>query len=127
MISEKNTPDFEKIIMIGDRVLVKPRSAKERTSSGLILPPGVQEKENIQYGYIVKAGPGYPIPAINDTDEPWKDKSDSVKYVPLQTQEGDLALYLQKSAFEIEFNKEKYYIVPHSAILMIIRDDGLFE
>jgi len=127
MDSEISKTDFDKFIMIGDRVLVKPRSAQERTSSGLILSPGVQEKENVQYGYIVKAGPGYPIPAINDVDEPWKDKSDSVKYVPLQTKEGDLAIFLQKSGFEIEFNKEKYYIVPHSAILMIIRDEGLFE
>jgi len=127
MDSEISKTDFDKFIMIGDRVLVKPRSAQERTSSGLILPPGVQEKENVQYGYIVKAGPGYPIPAINDVDEPWKDKSDSVKYVPLQTKEGDLAIFLQKSGFEIEFNKEKYYIVPHSAILMIVRDEGLFE
>jgi chaperonin GroES len=127
MNSELNNTDFDKFIMIGDRVLVKPRSAQERTSSGLILPPGVQEKENIQYGYVVKAGPGYPIPAINETEEPWKDKSDSVKYVPLQFKVGDLAIFLQKSGYEIEFNKEKYYIVPHSAILMIVRDEGLFE
>jgi len=116
-----------KFIVIGDRVLLKPRSAKEQTSSGLYLPPGVQEKENIQYGYIVKAGPGYPIPAISETDEPWKNKSEDVKYVPLQAKEGDLALYLQKSAFEIEFEKQKYYIVPHSAILLLIRDEGLFD
>ena len=127
MNSELNNTDFDKFIMIGDRVLVKPRSTQERTSSGLILPPSVQEKENIQYGYVVKAGPGYPIPAINETEEPWKDKSDSVKYVPLQCKVGDLAIFLQKSGYEIEFNKEKYYIVPHSAILMIVRDEGLFE
>ena len=75
----------------------------------------------------MKAGPGYPIPAISNEDEPWKSKSDDVKYVPLQAKEGDLAIYLQKSAYEIEFNKEKYYIVPHSAILMLVRDEGLFE
>jgi len=119
--------DFNKFILIGDRVLVKPRSAQERTNSGLYLPPGVQEKENIHYGYVVKAGPGYPIPAITEADEPWKNKPDNVKYVPLQAKEGDLAVYLQKSTYEIEFNKEKYYIVPHSAILLLIRDEGLFE
>jgi len=119
--------DFNKFILIGDRVLVKPRSAQERTNSGLYLPPGIQEKENIHYGYVVKAGPGYPIPAITEADEPWKNKSDNVKYVPLQAKEGDLAVYLQKSTYEIEFNKEKYYIVPHSAILLLIRDEGLFE
>jgi chaperonin GroES len=127
MTFDISSKDFSKFIVVGDRVLIKPKSALDRTSSGLYLPPGVQEKENIQTGYIVKAGPGYPIPAISDVDEPWKDKSDAIKYVPLQAKEGDLAIFLQKSAYEIEFNKEKYYIVPHSAILMLIRDEGLFE
>ncbi len=119
--------DINKFIVIGDRVLIKLKSAQERTISGLYLPPGVQEKENIQYGYIVKTGPGYPIPVISESDEPWKNKTDDVRYVPLQSKEGDLAIFLQKSAYEIEFNKQKYYIVPHSAILLIIRDEGLFE
>jgi co-chaperonin GroES (HSP10) len=127
MTIKKGIQDIEKFIVIGDRVLIKPKSQQERTTSGLFLPPGVQEKENIQYGYVVKSGPGYPIPAISETDEPWKNKSDEVRYVPLQAKEGDLAVYLQKSAYEIEFNKEKYLIVPHSAILLLIRDEGLFE
>lgn len=127
MAVKKGIQDIEKFIVIGDRVLIKPKSQQERTSSGLFLPPGVQEKENIQYGYVVKSGPGYPIPAISETDEPWKNKSDEVRYVPLQAKEGDLAVFLQKSAYEIEFNKEKYLIVPHSAILLLIRDEGLFE
>ena len=58
---EKNN-SLEKINVVGDRVLVKPRKESERTDSGLYLPPGVREKEKIQYGYIVKIGPGYPIP-----------------------------------------------------------------
>lgn len=127
MAAKKGLQDINKFIIIGDRVLIKPKSLQERTSSGLFLPPGVQEKENIQYGYVVKVGPGYPIPVINEADEPWKNKSDDVRYVPLQAKEGDLAVFLQKSAYEIEFNKEKYLIVPHSAILLLIRDEGLFE
>ena len=119
--------DINKFIVIGDRVLIKLKSTQERTSGGLYLPSGVQEKENIQYGYIVKTGPGYPIPVISESDEPWKNKTDDVKYVPLQAKEGDLAVFLQKSAYEIKFNKQKYYIVPHSAILLIVRDEGLFE
>jgi chaperonin GroES len=91
------------------------------------LPPGVQSKEKIQAGYVLKVGPGYPIPAINEVDEPWKDKSDEVKYVPLQLKVGDMAIFLQNSGYEIEFKKEKYIIIPHSAILMIIRDESLFE
>jgi len=119
--------DLEKFIVIGDRVLIKPKSAPDMTKSGLYLPPGVHEKEKIHSGYVLKVGPGYPIPTINEADEPWKDKSSEVKYVPLQPKKGDLAVYLQNSGWEIEFNNEKFVIVPHSAILLLIRDDGLFE
>lgn len=119
--------DLKKFIVIGDRVLIKPKSPQERTNTGLFLPPGVHEQEKIQSGYVLKVGPGYPIPAINEADEPWKNKSNEVRYVPLQPKEGDLAVYLQNSAYEIEFNREKYVIVPHSAILLLIRDEELFE
>ena len=119
--------DLKKFIVVGDRVLIKPKSPQSKTKSGLYLPPGVHEKEKIQSGYVLTVGPGYPIPAIPDDDEPWKNKGDEVKYVPLQAKEGDLAIYLQSSAWEIEFKNEKYIIVPHSAILMFIRDKDLFE
>ena len=124
IIEEK---DLEKFIMVGDRVLVKPKNPSSKTKSGLFLPPTVQENEKVQSGYIVKVGPGYPIPAISEEDEQWKEKSKDVKYVPLQTQAGDLAVFLSRSGHEIEFNNEKYIILPHSAVLMIIRDDNLFD
>jgi chaperonin GroES len=119
--------DLRKFIIVGDRVLIKPKSPLEKTKTGLFLPPGVHEKEKIQSGYVLKVGPGYPIPAISEADEPWKNKSEDVRYVPLQPIVGDLAVYLQNSAYEIEFNKERYVIVSHSAILLLIREDGLFE
>jgi chaperonin GroES len=118
--------NIDKFIMVGDRVLIKPKIPHDKTKTGLYLPPGVQEREAIQSGYVLKVGPGYPIPAINEVDEPWKDKSDEVKYVPLQPKAGDVAVFLQKSGWEIEFNNDKYVIVPHNAILMLIRDEGLF-
>lgn len=119
--------DLEKFIVVGDRVLIKPKSPQEKTKSGLYLPPGVQEKEKIHDGYVLKVGPGYPIPAVQEADEPWKDRAEEVKYVPLQPKSGDLAVYLQNSGYEIEFNKERYVIVPHSAILLLIRDSSLFD
>ena len=119
--------DLKKLIVIGDRILIKPKVPQSKTKSGLLLPPGVNENEKVQTGYVVKAGPGYPIPSVNDVDEPWKNRSDEPKYVPLQPKEGDQAVYLQNSAIEVEFNKEKYVVVPHSAILILLRDDGLFE
>ena len=87
----------------------------------------MNENEKVHIGYVVKVGPGYPIPAVSDADEPWKSGSDEPKYVPLQAHEGDQAVYLQNSAIEIEFNREKYFVVPQSSILVLLRDDGLFE
>jgi chaperonin GroES len=127
MTLEIGKQNLEKFVMVGDRVLIKPKSPQDKTKTGLYLPPGVHEKEKIQVGYVLKVGPGYPIPAIHEADEPWKDKSDEVKYVPLQPKIGDLAIYLQNSSFEIEFNDEKYVIIPHNAILMLIRDEELFK
>ncbi|MGD0709974.1 MAG: co-chaperone GroES family protein [Bacteroidales bacterium] len=118
--------NIDKLIVVGDRVLVKPKSLSDRTKTGLFLPPTVVEKEEIQSGYIIKAGPGYPIPSAED-DETWKKEKEKIKYIPLQAKEGDLALYLQKHAIEIEFDQEKYFLVPQSAILLLLRDDGLFE
>lgn len=119
--------DIEKLILVGDRVLVKPKNPNQQTSSGLYLPPSAVEKENVQSGYVIKTGPGFPIPALTDDDEPWKEVKEEVKYIPLQAREGDLAVYMSKSGIDIEFKKEKYVILSHSAILMLVREEGLFE
>ncbi|MFN3403768.1 MAG: co-chaperone GroES [Cytophagaceae bacterium] len=120
---------LDKIIVVGDKVLIKPRSVNDKTNSGLYLPPGVQEKEKVQSGYIIKVGPGFPVPlpSGDSYEEPWKEKEDKVKNIPLQVKEGDLAIYLQSGAFEISYNKEKYFIVPQHSILMVVRDEDLFQ
>jgi co-chaperonin GroES (HSP10) len=108
---------------VGDRVLVKPRAQDQTTPSGLFLPPGVKENEKIQSGYVIKTGPGYPFPTIADADEPWKQPGEAVKYIPLQANVGDLCIYLQNSGYELEFNGEKYIVVPQNAILLLIREE----
>lgn len=120
------TPDnrLKKLIVIGDRVLLRPTTPNERTESGLFLPPGVQEKERVQQGYVIKTGPGYAIPMPVE-DEPWKAHEDQVKYIPLQAREGDLAIFLLGGATEIQYEGEKYFIVPQSAILMLEREEDL--
>ncbi|HEX2920605.1 MAG TPA: co-chaperone GroES family protein [Bacteroidales bacterium] len=119
--------DLNKLIVVGDRILIKPKMPQSKTKTGLLLPPGVNEHEKVQIGFVVKVGPGYPIPSVSDQDEPWKNTQDEPKYIPLQPKEGDQAVYLQNSAIEIEFNREKYVIVPHSSILILLRDEGLFQ
>lgn len=116
------TANIEKLIVVGDRVLIKPNDAIDRTNSGLYLPAGYKDKENIQSGYILKCGPGYPLPSMED-GEVWNQKSNTPRYLPLQVQPGDLALFLQKNAIEIKYNNEKYFIVPQNAILLVERDE----
>lgn len=116
----------ENLIIIGDRVLIKPKTEANQTKSGLYLPPGVKEKEEIQSGYVVKTGPGYAI-SFDDMDEPWRTNEEKAKYIPLQVKEGDLAIFLLKAAFEILYQEEKYYIVPQSGILMLERDENLLN
>jgi co-chaperonin GroES (HSP10) len=116
---------LRKLIIVGDRVLIRLKKASDKTSSGLYLPPGVQEKERVQQGYIIKAGPGYPIPIPLEENEPWEDKDENVKYIPLQAKEGDLAIFIVNGSHEVIYEGEKYYIVPQNAILMLEREEEL--
>ncbi len=113
----------EKIIIVGDRVLIAPDTEKDRTEHGLYLPPTVKEKEKVQGGYVIKVGPGYAIPNPQYIDqEPWSTTpKEPVKYIPLQAEEGDYAIFLRDQAIEIEFESKKYLIVPQSAILVLLR------
>ncbi len=110
------------LIIVGDRVLVKPDEGAEKTSSGLYLPATVREKEKVVGGYVVKTGPGYAVHDPHASDEPWASgKTKEIKYIPLQASEGDYAIFLKESAVEIEFEGKKYLILPHSAILALVR------
>ncbi len=110
------------IIIVGDRVLINPDEQMDKTTSGLYLPPSVKEKEKILGGYVVKVGPGYAIPDTTP-DEAWTSGKKEVKYLPLQASEGDYAIFLKDSAMEIEFEEKKYLIVPHAAILALVRTE----
>ncbi|MCX6251747.1 MAG: co-chaperone GroES family protein [Bacteroidetes bacterium] len=122
-----NDNSLKKLIVVGDRVLIKPKKMTGKSKGGLLLPPGYTEKEEIQTGFIVKCGPGFPIPVSgDDSTEPWKKEEEQIKYIPLQVKEGDLAIFLQRGATEIVYNDEKYFIVPQSSILLVERDNELF-
>lgn len=116
------------LIVVGDRVLIEPDERTEKTGSGLYLPPTVKEKEQVQSGYVVKTGPGYALHDPNISDEPWSvRKRQELKYIPLQAAEGDYAIFIRESSTEIEFEGKKYLIVPHSAILALVRTEIMEE
>jgi chaperonin GroES len=111
------------VIVIGDKVLVKPEEEASKTPSGLFLPQGVAQKEQVLGGYVVNTGPGYPTVEPVADNEPWSAGGRSgLRYVPLQAQKGDFVIFLKNTAVDVEIDAGKYVIVSHSAILLIIRD-----
>ena len=115
----------KQLIVVGDRVLVKIEEGEERTNVGLYLPPTAVDNQAVQGGTIVATGPGLPLPAPDTgTDEPWRaNLSRETRFVPMQAEEGDYALFFRKAAVEITFEGERYLVVPQAAILALVRDD----
>jgi chaperonin GroES len=114
----------KELVVVGDRVLLMLDEGSEKTKSGLYLPASVREKDKVATGRVVKVGPGYPIPNPNYTeDEPWSTNKEPMRYIPLQARDGDYAIFLREQAIEVEYDDEKYLIVPQSAILMLLRSE----
>jgi chaperonin GroES len=112
------------VIVIGDKVLIKPEEESSKTPSGLYLPQSVSENEPVVGGYVVNVGPGYPTAEPVADGEAWSGRTRTeIRYVPLQAQKGDFAVYLRSNAVEVEIDAGKYQIVPHGAILLLIRDN----
>lgn len=111
------------LILVGDKVLIEPNDESQEMPSGLLLPATVKEKERIRTGYVVEVGPGYGMPNPDYSEEDsWKPIQDSVRYLKLQAQIGDFAYFLRKETFEIEHNGKTYLIIPHHAILALVRN-----
>lgn len=118
--------DRKDLFVVGDRVLVTPEKGQEKTRVGLLLPATAIEKTTVQGGRIVEVGPGTVVPSPADmTDEPWKLESGEPRprYIPMEANVGDFALFLRNAAIEIEFEGETYLIVPHGAVLLLVRED----
>lgn len=84
---------------LGNRVLVEPAPAEQKTVSGIIIPDSAQEKP--QRGKVVAAGKGK------------KDEEMEVKV-------GDMVLYGKYSGTEINLDGKNYLIMSQSDILAIL-------
>ena len=114
----------KQVIVVGDRVLIRPDGGEKKSAAGLYLPASVLDKQDVWGGVVVEVGPGIPLgnPDIN-IEEPWRQEDKKVKYIPSQAALGDYALFLNKVAIEIKVEDQAFLIVPQSAILVLIRDD----
>jgi len=89
---------------LGDRILVKPLEAKERTKGGIVLPDTAKEKP--QEGEIVATGDGK--------------RSEDGKVVPLSLKTGNKILYGKYSGTEITLDEEEYLIIKEEDVLGIV-------
>ena len=117
----------KQLIVVGDRVLVRPEEGEERSKVGLYLPSTAVDTQAVQGGRIVTTGPGTPMPDLggDNFEEPWRldgRRSGGARYVPMQAQAGDYALFFRKAAVEISFEGDRYLVVPQAAILALVRD-----
>lgn len=114
----------KRLIVVGDRVLITPEEGEERTKVGLYLPQTAVDNQAVQGGRVVATGPGTPISAPTDlSDEPWQIGSGEPRYLPVQAEVGDYALFFRKAAVEISFEEQRYLVVPQAAILTLIREE----
>lgn len=89
---------------LGDRIVIKPMEAEEKTKGGIILPDTVKEKP--VEGTIVAAGPGR--------------KSDDGKIVEMEVKVGEKILYGKYSGTEVTIDGEEYLIMRESDIFAIV-------
>jgi len=88
---------------LGDRVVVKPETAEEKTASGLFIPDTAKEKP--QRGKVIAVGPG---------------RVENGTKIEMSVKEGDAVLYGKYSGTEISLDGEDYLIMRESDILGIV-------
>lgn len=94
-----------KIQPLGDRVLVEPLEAEEKTASGIVIPDSAREKQ--QKGKVVAIGKGR--------------VAEDGKVSPLEVRVNDQVLFGRYSGTEIKIAGTDYLIIKEDDILGIIR------
>ena len=84
---------------LGDRVLVEPQEAEEKTATGIIIPDTAKEKP--QRGKVVAVGKG-------------------TKEETMELKNGDMVLYGKYAGTDLNFEGKDYLIMRQSDILAII-------
>ena len=93
-----------KIQPLGDRVLIKPLEAEEKTKGGIILPDTAKEKQ--QEGEVKAVGKG---------------RTEDGKIIALEVKVGDKVLYGKYSGTEIKVDGEDMLVVKEEDILAIVK------
>ena len=94
-----------KIQPLGDRVLVEPLEAEEKTASGIVIPDTAKEKQ--QKGKVIAVGKGR--------------VAEDGKVSPLEVRVSDQVLFGRYSGTEVKIGGNDYLIIKEDDILGIIR------
>ena len=97
--------DKSKIQPLGDRVLVEPLEAEEKTAGGIVIPDSAKEKQ--QKGKVIAVGKG----RVNDEG----------KITPLEVKANDQVLFGRYSGTEVKVGSNDYLIIKEEDILGIIK------
>lgn len=86
---------------LGDRIVVKPMEAEEKTPGGIVLPDTAKEKP--LKGKVISVGPGKML--------------DKGERVPISVKPGETVLYGKYSGTEVKIGGEEYLILRESDLL----------
>ncbi|MBA4312144.1 MAG: co-chaperone GroES [Chlorobiaceae bacterium] len=93
-----------KIKPLGDRIVIKPAVAEEKTKGGIILPDTAKEKPVV--GEVVAVGPGR--------------KSDDGNLIAMEVKVGDKVLYGKYSGTEVTIDSQEYLIMRENDLFAIM-------
>ena len=103
----------KQLLVVGDRVLITPRTATTGPGSGSTSRRRRIDSQQVQTGLIVATGPGTPVADLSSLDEePWKVDAREGRSRGMQARVGDHAIFFRKAAVEISFEEKKYLVVP---------------
>jgi len=89
---------------LGDRLIVKPTEAEEKTAGGIVLPDTAKEKP--QRGEVIAAGPGKML--------------ENGSVVPMEVKVGDTVYYAKYGGTEIKVGAEDLVILRQDDVLAVI-------
>jgi len=93
----------KKLTPLGDRIVVKPEPAEEKTRSGIVLPDTAKEKP--VEGTVIAIGSGRVL--------------DNGQKVPLEVKIGDRVIYSKYGGTEVKIDNEEYVILRGEDILAV--------
>ena len=91
---------------LGDRVLVKPEKAEQKTASGLYISSGAQEKP--QRGEVIAVGAG----KLDDKGE----------RIPVDVKVGAVVIYGKYGGNEVKIDGEEYLLMRDSDIYAVVEE-----